>query len=1116
MTDLKEWLSAHGLEQYSQQFADNDIDFDVLGDLTEADLEKLGLSLGHRRKLVRALDAHQHESDPPAIGVAPKPGSVAAETPDAAEAERRQITVLFGDLVGSTQLAQALDPEDAGALIRRYQDVCSGAVARFDGYVAKFMGDGVLAYFGYPQANEEAAEQAVRTAFAIIDAVPCLKHPDGRPFAVRIGIATGIVVIGDMLGEGSARERSIVGDTPNLAARLQAMANPNEVLISLRTFQLLGRRFEYTDLGERTLKGFAAPVPVWRVLHEAKAESRFAAARAAKRGAFVGRSEESSLLLDRWRRATQGQGQALLISGEPGMGKSRLVDMLSDGIGDERRYRVTCQCSPYHMNSALYPVIRHLERAAEFASEDTDVVKLAKLEAMLTGLNGEPDALETSLIADLLSLSLPSDRNAALDLSPPQRKEATLSALVNLLTGMAEDAPVLLLLEDAHWIDPTTTELWTRLLDSITATRLLALITARPEFAPPWTGRARVSSLELQRLTNAQAAQLAAEIAAPRRLESALVDDIVTKSDGLPLFVEELTKAVLESATPERPVVPATLHDSLMARLDRLGPAKDIAQVAAVIGQRFSHTLLAAIVPCSGAELSVGLTRLIEAGLAYRSGRLPDTTYSFKHALLRDVAYENLLRARRQQLHERIGRVLIESFASVAESEPELIAYHFHQARLFELAITYRERAGDRAVSRSSFAEAIVHFSAALCEAAQLEPGPEAPDRMRRELGLLLKLGPVLAVTTGYHSAEVADAYQRAHHHAVALGDEDGLFKATWGLWINDLTTRRLDRARDQADALVKLARASGNDDYLLEGFHCLWGTAQFRGDVTSSLKMSGEGIQRYDRGRHSWMGPVFGGHDPGVCAHVVRAIALSLRGHDAEAKRSNERAILLADELKHPNSQSHALLSGMVAAQIGSDHQVVDQYAQRLIALADKYNLPPARAHALFLSGCCRAFTTDTEAGLKTMETEFPRASALGPFSRYYAALLAEGREKSGRYQEALVLLAKTLETVTEPGVGFYISELYRLQGMCLLRVDGANKDEAMRSLHTAVAVAREQRATVLELRAAMSLTRAAIEIGCPAEGLASLRELCATLPPEFDPAILREAKELLLSVRT
>jgi predicted ATPase len=348
------------------------------------------------------------------------------------------------------------------------------------------------------------------------------------------------------------------------------------------------------------------------------------------------------------------------------------------------------------------------------------------------------------------------------------------------------------------------------------------------------------------------------------------------------------------------------------------------------------------------------------------------------------------------------------------------------------------------------------------------------------------------------------------------LGDDDGLFKAIWGLWINGLQTRRLDRARDQANALVALARKSSNDDHLLEGFHCLWSTAQFRGDVTTSLEISREGIERYDRARHAWMGPVFGGHDPGVCANVVQSIACSLRGQHAEVRRSNERAISLGEELKHPTSHAHALVSAMIAAQIAGDLQAIDEYGERLIAVADKYNLPPARAHALFLSACGRAFTTDLDGGMAVMEAEFPRASTIGPFSWHYAMLLAEGREKSGRFEEALTLLRKALETLTEPGVGFCLSELYRLQGICLLRADhGANEDAAMQSLRTAVDVARKQTATLLELRAAVSFARASIAVGRPAESVTALRALCARLPPDFDAANLREASDLLSSVR-
>jgi class 3 adenylate cyclase/tetratricopeptide (TPR) repeat protein len=1103
VSDIKQWLEAQGLAQYAEIFAENDIDLDVLSELSETDLEKLGLSLGHRRRLLRALDAKRRAEAPQ-----PAPSASGAPAQAAAEAERRQITVLFCDLVGSTELANAMDPEDANALLRRYQDACAGVIVRFQGFVAKFMGDGVFAYFGYPEAMEDAAEHAIRAAFSLIDAVRRIKRPDGSSCQARIGIATGVVVIGEIVGTGSAQERSIAGETPTLAARLQALAQPDAIIIGPRTHRLLGERFEYESLGEHTLKGFAAAVPVWRVLCEKAAESRFAVTRAARRGAFVGRSDESSLLLDRWRRAIEGQGQLVFISGEAGMGKSRLADALSELVAVERCYRVTCQCSPYHTNSALHPVIRHFERAAGFAPGDPDSVRLAKLEAMLGAPNEQPRQPETALIADLLSL--PTDRYPAVELPPPQRKAATLGALVVVLTRLAAEAPVLLLLEDAHWIDPTTKELWTRLIDSIAATRLLALVTARPEFTSPWMSRAHVSSIELARITEAQAAQLVAEIASPRALEPCLVDDIVSKSDGVPLYVEELTRSVLESSTSERPAVPATLHDSLLARLDRLGPAKEIAQVASVIGQQFSHALLAAVVSYSAAELTAGLLRLLEAGLAYRRGGGVEASYTFKHALVRDAAYENLLRARRAQLHERIGRALAENFAYVAESEPEVLAHHFHHAGLLDLAAEYRERAGDRAAARSSYAEAVAHFSDALDEVAQL---PLGPDRTKRELGLLLKLGPPINIMKGNQSPEAGSVYQRAYEHATSSGDETALFKATWGLWYNSLTGRRLDLARDRAEELMTLAsRKSLAGDLLLEAFHCRWSTAWFRGDARTSSEASSEGVRRYERAKHSWMGPVFGGHDPGVCAYCVHAMALTAFGRLAEAARDIESAFTLAEEIRQPSTRGHALLCALNATQLAHDHVAIERFAQQAIELADKHNMPPLRSHAAMIRGWALAAGSDLGAGVAAMETEFPRAYAVGPFFRYYAALFAEGLVKAGRVADALELIRPALATVIEPGVGIFVSELYRLQGLCLLR-NGAGKDEAMHSLRTAVEVAKKQGSPLFELRAAASLTRAAIELGRPEKNISALREFCSSLPRDFECYELSEAREILAS---
>jgi len=764
------------------------------------------------------------------------------------------------------------------------------------------------------------------------------------------------------------------------------------------------------------------------------------------------------------------------------------------------------QCSPYHTNSALHPVIGQFERSAGFTLEDSAAIKLEKLEALLSATNNLTDSTR-SLFADLLSIPLDT-RYPPLELLPAQRKAATIAAIVHQLTRLAEQKPVLFVLEDAHWIDPTTQELVTRLIDGIASTRVLTLITARPEFLSPWTGRDHVTSLALSRLSKTQCAELIAGVATDGVLKSALIEDIVAKTDGVPLFIEELTKAIMESATPDRPTVPATLQDSLMARLDRLGPAKEIAQVAAVIGQQFSYALLEAVTPASAGDVATGIARLVDAGLAFPQSQATEPSYSFKHALMRDVAYDNLLRGRRQQIHERVARALEDHFPAVTEGEPELLAQHFAQADLADLACSYYERAGDRTATRSNFAEAVAHFRAARTQAGQLT---ESPDRSRRELALLLKLGPALAIIKGQQNPELEEVYERACKVGMTLSDQAGVFKATWGMWYTAIVGRNLTKARDRAQELVALGRQSPDTDLLLEAFHCRWSTAFFRGDVATAFKDSREGVARYDRAQHSWMGPVFGGHDPGVCAHCIQAMTLCLSGSVGQAKTSLDQSLSLADTLKHPHSLAHALQNAAIMLQVAGDHEALDRIAQRAFEFADKYNFPPQRAHALILSGWARAVGQDSDAGLELIEAEYARAVAIGPLFRYYAALLAEARAKFGKVPEALTVLRWALDTVTEPGIGFCVSELYRLQGVCLLRLDSHKKEEAMSSLQMAVDIAKQQNAALFQLKAAIDMANATNSMGQPEGGLQPLHDLCANLPDGFDAPQLAEAKRLL-----
>jgi len=1039
MTGLAEWLKAQNLEALADVLAANDIDLDILPDLTEQDLERLGLSLGQRRRLLKAAAALA--AAPPAA----KPA--AAEPPPAAPAqpqtaERRQVTVMFCDLVGSTELSARLDPEDMRAAIRAYQDACAGAIARFDGFLAKLMGDGVLAYFGFPYAHEDAAERAVRAALAIGDAMCGTTAPDGTRLATRIGIATGLVVVGDIVGTGVAREQSIVGETPNLAARLQALASPGEILVSASTQRLLGRLFDLDDAGTHALKGFAQPVPVWRVTGEAAVGRRFAAARDGAGVPFIGREHEMGLLLDRWRLAAAGEGQFVLLTGEAGMGKSRLAEALRERAGDESVF-AAFQCSGHHSNTALYPIIRHLEIAAGFAAADPSPEKLRKLEAFLTpaGAAGQP---LVPLFAPLMALPVedcpPNPGISVPEMTPAERKAATIAAFVGHIVQIAAWRPVLFLLEDAQWIDPTSAELVGQLIDAISAARVLVIVTARPEFAfvpnpiVQATGRAHATQLTLGRLDRAQCAEMVSAVAAKHAIAPELRDDIVAKTDGVPLFVEELTRTILEAAAadrgPHRAEVPATLQDSLMARLDRLGGAKDVAQIAAVIGRQFTHALLAAVAPLSADDLDMALARLVLSEIVFPQRQALEPVYSFKHALMRDAAYDSLLRGRRQALHAAIAGALEQHFPAVVAEEPELLAHHHAAAGNSAAASRAYERAGDQAAARSAYKEAAAHFTAALAEARKL------PDHARRELALLLKLHPALSVVKSPQSAEVQESAARAYALAENLGDSPERFRATWNLWLSDNMGKRRDEAGVHAEELVALGQRLGDDDLLLEAIHCRWSTALFRGDLAVAFTDTREGARRYDPVRHRELGVAFGGHDPGVCAYGVHAKTLAVAGDVEGARRSLDRMIALAEKLGHQYTLAHGYSLVVFTHQSLGDAAATAAAARRLVEMSERCNFPQHAAIGRFFEGWGRAADADLAGGLAQMEAEFERAYALSPWPNYFAAVLADIRLKAGNVDAALALVDKTLAAMGGPDPLFYVPLLLRVREECHRRL--------------------------------------------------------------------------------
>ena len=817
MQQIAEWLTSLGMSEYAQRFAENDIDFNILRDLTDQDLERIGVaSLGHRRKLLRAIaNLENIEKSAPAVVVAA--AAPAAPLPQDS-AERRQVTVVFSDLVGSTALSARMDPEDLREVIAAYQKCVAETVRRFGGFVAKYMGDGVLVYFGYPQAHEDDAERAVRAGLELIGAVSALK-PNG-PLQTRVGIATGLVVVGDLVGSGEAQERGIVGETPNLAARLQGIAEPNTVVIADGTRKLLGNLFELDDLGAKDLKGIAGSVRAFAALRASSVESRFEALHATGLTALVGRDEELELLLRRWSRAKTGEGQVVLLSGEAGIGKSRLTAALLERLAAEPHSRLRYFCSPQHTDSALYPIIGQMERGAALARDDTTQVKLDKLDALLAqSATSAPDA---ALFAEMLSL--PNDgRYPALDLAPEQRRQGTMNALIAQTEALTRTKPVLMIFEDAHWTDPTSLELFGRAVDRITGLRVLLIVTFRPEFAPPWIGRSHVTALTLNRLAQRDINAMIDRVVGNKMLPVSIRQDIIERTDGIPLFVEEMTKAVLEAegegeaqraaaAVPSPALaVPASLHASLMARLDRLGPAKEVAQVGAAIGREFSHALLASVMHKPEAELGSALDRLIEAGLLFRQGVPPHATYLFKHALVQDAAYGTLLREPRRALHARIAETLESQFEEIAENQPELLARHCTEAGLIEKAVSFWRTAGQRSLARSALLEGAEQLKRALDQIATL---PATPDLHGEEIKLHVAFANALALTGNFVDGK--EHYDRA-------------------LAIYDPAEHRPLTTRSGRDVGVSLLSSRASCLYNL-GYH-----AASRGDVERAVKNARE-----------------------------------------------------------------------------------------------------------------------------------------------------------------------------------------------------------------------------------------------------------------------------------
>ena len=1115
MQQVADWLEKLGLGQYAQRFAENDISFSVLPDLTDQHLKEIGVSLGHQLQLLREIaELTSREKEAPKPTVATAASAALQET-----AERRQVTVMFSDLVGSTELAARMDPEDLREVISAYQKCVAETVRRFDGFVAKYMGDGVLVYFGYPQAHEDDAERAVRAGLELVEATSKLTTAAGVPLPVRVGIATGLVVVGDLIGVGATQEQAIVGETPNIAARLQALAEPGAVLIAGSTRRLLGDLFELEDLGAKDLKGITGPVRTWAALRAASVEGRFEAMHASGLTALVGREEESELLLRRWSRAKTGEGQVVLLSGEPGIGKSRLTASLLERLAAEPHTRLRNFCSPQHTDSALYPTMGQIERAAGFTHDDTSQTKFDKLDALLAQSSTSAD--DAALFADLLSL--PNDgRYPALELTPQQRRQRTLDALVSQMVALSRQKPVLMIFEDAHWIDPTSLELFGRMVDRIPSLRVLLIVTFRPEFEPPWIGRPYVTALTINRLAGREVSTMIDRVVGNKLLPASVRQAIIERTDGIPLFVEEMTKAVLEAgnegaaeqtvaAVPSPALaVPASLHASLMARLDRLGSAREIAQIGAAIGREFSHDLLAAVVRKPEAEFNSALERLIAAGLLFRQEVPPQATYLFKHALVQDAAYGTLLRKRRQQLHARIAATLEGQFPEIVETQPELTARHCAEAGLVEKAVGYWTLTGEWAVKRDANAEATRHFRRAL---ELLEKQPETAERGEAELKVLTKLGPALQQTGGFGAPEVETTYLRARELCEQLEEPVELFQALWGLWLNSVGRERWDMARPIADELLTVAQRLDDRALLLEAHHAMCPTTLWVGDPQLARTHGEQGMALYDREQHQSLAFLFGNHDPGVCCRMHSAMALWFLGYSQKAVERSRTGIAMARELSHTGTLVNELPFAGIIHQLRRETPAVREIAESLIVLSTEHGFPQWLAFGKVLDSWAQAEQVDDVGLVAQLRGAIGNYRAQNElYLPYFLGLLAAIELIYKKADEGFATVSKALEMTERTGSRLMDPELYRLKGELLLlsRGPGPEPDAELAFRH-AIEIARRQNTRSWELRASASLARLLSRQGKRNEARQTLAALFGWFTEGFDTLDLKEAKALL-----